>query len=117
MADQLQPDAEYRRIALAQLDFVLGLNPLSKCFVAGLGTNTVRSPHHRLVIASSKPVPGLLVGGPNNNSESGAEPRNQGPFSYADASPSYSSNETAIDYNAALVFLTAAFAGEPESGI
>ena len=110
LADQLRPNHQYIEAALAQLDFVLGLNPLSKCFVAQLGTNTVRNPHHRLVASRRKPLPGLVVGGPNNNSESLVEPANQGPFSYADAQNSYSSNETAIDYNAAFIFVVSAFA-------
>jgi endoglucanase len=110
MAAELTTNPQYRTAALAQLDFVLGFNPLSKCFVAGLGTKSVQSPHHRVVVSSSKSVPGLLVGGPNNQAESGVEPRDQGPFSYRDATPSYSSNETAIDYNAALVFVASAFA-------
>lgn len=111
LAHQLRPNPEYMEAALAQLDFVLGLNPLSKCFVAQLGTNTVRNPHHRLVASRRKPLPGLVVGGPNNNSESLVEPVNQGPFSYADAQNSYSSNETAIDYNAAFILAVSAFAG------
>ncbi|HHU52271.1 MAG TPA: glycosyl hydrolase family 5 [Firmicutes bacterium] len=111
LAHQLRPNPEYLEAALAQLDFVLGLNPLSKCFVAQLGTNTVRNPHHRLVASRRKPLPGLVVGGPNNNSESLVEPANQGPFSYADAQNSYSSNETAIDYNAAFILAVSAFAG------
>lgn len=54
----------------------------------------------------------MLVGGPNNRAESGAEPAGKGPYSYIDARSSYSSNEPAIDYNAALVFLAGAFAGD-----
>ncbi len=114
LAAELKANPQYQLAALAQLDFVLGFNPLSQCYVAGLGTKTVKSPHHRLVVASSKSVPGLLVGGPNNQAESGVEPRDRGPFSYQDATPSYSSNETAIDYNAALVFVASAFAATPE---
>ncbi|MGQ9778667.1 MAG: glycoside hydrolase family 9 protein [Bacillota bacterium] len=111
LADALRPKRAYREIALAQLDFVLGKNPLSKCFVTGVGSDPVRSPHHRFAAASGKVVPGLLVGGPNNRAESGIEEAGRGPFSYQDAQASYSSNEPAIDYNAALIFVAAAFAG------
>ena len=55
------------------------------------------------------PVTVLLVGGPNNRAESGAEPAGLGPYSYTDARSSYSSSELAIDYNAALVFVAGAF--------
>lgn len=110
LAHQLSPKPEYRENALAQLDFVLGLNPLSKCFVTGLGSNPPSNIHHRMAIATGKTIPGLMVGGPNNKGESGVEPMEQGPYSYSDGSQSYSSNEPAIDYNAALLFAAAAFA-------
>ena len=110
LAAEFDPKPEYRENALAQLDFVLGLNPLSKCFVAGIGSDPPLNMHHRLVIASGKIIPGLLAGGPNNKSESEVEPFGKGPYSYVDGSRSYSSNETAIDYNAALFFAAAAFA-------
>lgn len=110
LANIIAAKPEYRKIALAQLDFILGFNPLSKCFVSGAGSNPVTKLHHRWCDSAGKPIPGLLAGGPNNRAESGVEPYGKGPFSYLDATASYSSNEPAIDYNAALVFLTAAFA-------
>lgn len=113
LANQLRPKTEYRENALAQLDFVLGLNPISKCFVTGIGSDPPSNLHHRLAIATGKIIPGLLAGGPNNKSESGAEPMGKGPYSYVDGSQSYSSNEPAIDYNAALVFAAAAFTTKP----
>jgi endoglucanase len=113
MADILRPDSQYCKFALKQLDFILGLNPLSKCFVAGLGSNTVSDPHHRFAKAAGKAIPGALAGGPNNRAESGSEPYGQGPFSYVDSQMSFSSNEPAIDYNAALLFLSAAFVTKP----
>ncbi|MCL6613357.1 MAG: glycoside hydrolase family 9 protein [Firmicutes bacterium] len=112
LADRLQANPDYRAAALAQLNFVLGLNPLGKCFVTGLGSDPVRMPHHRFDATAPKSVPGMLVGGPNNRAESGVEPYELGPYSYADSRASYSSNEPAIDYNAALIFAAAAFAGE-----
>ncbi len=111
MADYLHPDQACARAALAQLDFVLGLNPLSKCFVTGLGSDPPRMTHHRFDAAQSRSVPGMLVGGPNNRAESGSEPAGGGPFSYIDVRASYSSNEPAIDYNAALIWLASWFAG------
>jgi endoglucanase len=112
LAEQLTSKSVYREFALAQLDFVLGLNPLSKCFVSGMGTNTVNSLHHRLAVDSHKMILGAIPGGPNNNAESGIEIPNLGPLSYSESSASYSSNEPAIDYNAPLVFLAAAFIGK-----
>lgn len=112
LADLLSPNPAYREAALAQLDFVLGMNPLSICFVTKMGTEAASLPHHRFDASAPRSVPGMLVGGPNNRAESGAEPAGLGPYSYIDSRSSYSSNEPAIDYNAALVFVAAAFAGE-----
>ncbi|MGE5599270.1 MAG: glycoside hydrolase family 9 protein, partial [Bacteroidota bacterium] len=95
LADRLSPNQAYREAALGQLDFVLGLNPLSKCFVTGIGSDWPHMPHHRFDAVSPRSVPGILVGGPNNRSESGAEPAGLGPYSYIDARSSYSSNEPA----------------------
>ncbi len=108
MADFLSPDKGFRETALAQLDFVLGVNPLAKSFVSGIGSDFVRNPHHRWTAATKKIIPGLMAGGPNNHAQSGVEPADSGPFSYADELDSYSSNEPAINYNASLVFMAAA---------
>ena len=108
-AGQLTSKPLYQQFALSQLDYVLGLNPLSKCFVTGLGTNTVRSLHHRLGVESKKMILGAIPGGPNNKAESGIEVPNLGPLSYSESAASFSSNEPAIDYNAPLIFLAAAF--------
>lgn len=110
LAYHLQPFPEYERVALAQLDYVLGLNPLGRSYVTGLGTHSPLNPHHRLVEASGTMVPGLLVGGPNNAAEDNVAPGHSGPRSYVDDTASYATNEPAIDYNAPLVFLAAHFA-------
>ncbi|MGE5483060.1 MAG: glycoside hydrolase family 9 protein, partial [Bacteroidota bacterium] len=61
-------------VATRQLDWVLGANPLGKSFVTGIGTNPVLHPHHRLSEALGRPVPGLLVGGPNSRAEDNIAP-------------------------------------------
>jgi len=105
-ADELAPNPDYRQAAEAQLHFVLGLNPLSKSFITGVGSNPVQYPHHRWVVSGGRMIPGMLVGGPNNNADSAVEPARSGPWSYADRTESFSANEPAIDYNAALIFMT-----------
>jgi len=109
IAYRINNNSEYLQGALDQLHYVLGRNPLSKSYVTGVGTNYPRHPHHRLIIATSIMVEGLLVGGPNNNAESGVAPKNQGPRSYVDSQDSYATNEYAIDYNVPLVCLSAYF--------
>jgi hypothetical protein len=56
-------------------------------------------------------MPGLLVGGPNPGQQDNGDgsiqyPSKQPDESYADAIPSYASNEIAINWNATLVGLT-----------
>lgn len=81
LAGFLSPNPRFKTAAVAQLDFILGLDPLAKCFVAGIGSDSVKTPHHRFVTATKKTIPGLLAGGPNNNAQSGMEPAASGPFS------------------------------------
>ena len=85
------------------------MNPLSKSFLTGIGADRVRYPHHRIFEGSGVVVPGLLVGGPNNNAEDGAYPGGLQAKGYVDKVQSYASNEYAIDYNAPFVFLSGYF--------
>lgn len=111
LAYQIQAKDHYQMAARYQLDYVLGVNSLSKSFITELGADYVRYPHHRLAMASGKPIPGLLVGGPNDRAEDGSYPRGLGPRGYVDVPEAYACNEYAIDYNAPLVFLAAYFCG------
>jgi endoglucanase len=87
------------------LDYVLGVNPLSKVYITKVGTDYVYYPHHRLVESKRILVPGLVVGGPNNWAEDGFYPSNLGPKGYIDLTNACSCNEYAIDYNAPFVFI------------
>jgi endoglucanase len=68
-------------------------------------------PHHRVSGSDGidQPVPGLIVGGPNRfrqDASSGAKYSSELPAkSYADMTPSFASNEVAINWNAPLVFV------------
>ena len=66
-------DLKSLEAAKANLDYLLGRNPLEYCFVTGFGTKSPQSPHHRPSISDgiNKPVPGMLVGGPNRSPASG----------------------------------------------
>lgn len=114
IADKFWPNPAYRAAALSQLHYVLGVNALSKSFVTLIGTDYPRYPHHRLVKANGTLVPGLLVGGPNDNAEDGRYPKGLRFKGYVDEEEAYSCNEYAIDYNAPLVFVAAYFAGAGE---
>lgn len=112
LANELYPNKGFIKAARKQLDYVLGVNTLSKSFITDIGTDRVRYPHHRLVVKKEKIVPGLMVGGPNTNAEDGLFPQGLKQKGYVDMTEAYSCNEYAIDYNAPLVFLAGFFLGE-----
>ncbi len=96
-------------LAKKQLDYLLGANATSYCFVTGYGTQTPNDTHHRPSLVLKKTMKGMLVGGPNSNLE---DPYAQNVLAgkpaakcYADSSQSYSCNEIAIYWNSPLVYL------------
>lgn len=107
--DRRQLDA-----AQAALDYVLGRNPLGRSMVTGFGQRPPLHPHHRPSMADGieAPVPGFLAGGAN----AGQQDANGCPpyasklpaLSYLDHDCSYASNEVAINWNAPLVYVSAA---------
>jgi endoglucanase len=108
---------ERRQLDAAQsaLDYVLGRNPLGMSYVTGFGQRSPQHPHHRPSEADgvAAPVPGFIVGGPNP----GQQDQPHCPVRYASALPalsyidhgcSYAANEVAINWNAPLVYVSAA---------
>ncbi len=102
--------------AKKQLDYMLGANPTSYCFVTGYGTLTPDDTHHRPSMVLKKTMKGMLVGGANSNLEdpyaknvlAGKPPAK----CYADNSQSYSCNEVTIYWNSPLVYLLAGLQAE-----
>jgi endoglucanase len=101
--------------AQAALDYVLGRNALGLSMVTGFGARTPRHPHHRPSEADqvADPVPGFVVGGPNPGRQDVPHcpvpyPATQDAKAYLDHYCSYASNEVAINWNAPLVYLSAA---------
>ena len=106
---------EYLDAAQSQLDYVLGRNPLGRSFVTGLGLRPPLHIHHRVSEADgiTEPVPGWLVGGPQPGQQDRASckvtyPSSLPARSYLDDACSYASNEVAINWNAPLVYVSAA---------
>ena len=109
--DKLKGTNSYKKMAQAQLNYLLGNNPNAKCFVTGFGKDSPVNPHHRPSAAVKKAMPGMLVGGP--------EPlllddiakkllKDKAPAKcYLDNLDSYSTNEITIYWNSPLVFLLA----------
>ena len=112
---QLSGKADYLRAAQSGLDYVLGRNAIGYSFVTGFGTRTPRYPHHRPSEGDkvAEPVPGFVAGGPQPNQQDKAEcpvpyPGVLPATAYLDHVCSYASNEVAINWNAPLVYVTAA---------
>jgi endoglucanase len=113
VANVLSPDRQFVDAALDNLHYLLGRNTFSLSWVTQLGENPYHHPHHRPSGAdqNSEPWPGLLSGGPNAGRQDAllrALPADLPPAKvYADEQGSYASNEIAINWQAALVFLLA----------
>lgn len=112
VAYKLSGKEEYLKAAKAQINYILGCNPVNYCYLTGAGSKSPVHPHHRPSGASGKVYPGMLAGGPCSGLyDAYAKEHLQnmpGLKCYADAEPSYSTNEVAIYWNSAFVYLLAA---------
>ncbi len=105
---------KYLESVIETVDYVFGKNVTGYCFVTGFGKKSPLQPHHRAMAADGveAPYPGFLVGGPNaeRQDEVSGEPGVHYPDkepakAYVDRMAAYASNEVAINWNAALVFV------------
>ena len=106
---------EYLDAAQSGMDFVLGRNALGYSFVTGFGSKQVMHVHHRPSAADgiTEPWPGLLSGGPQPKQQDADDcpvkyPSKVPALSFIDHACSYASNEIAINWNAPLVYVSAA---------
>jgi endoglucanase len=119
-AYDLSGRARYRDAALEGLDMILGRNALNISYVTGYGSVFSQNQHSRLYAAQldpSSPHPpiGTIAGGPNSEIQdplaagmlAGCAPQ----FCYIDDIESWSTNELAINWNAALAWV-ASFAAD-----
>ena len=110
-------DSKYKDAAMGSLSYLLGRNPTDYSYVTGFGHKTPMGIHHRPSDADGivDPVPGFLAGGPHDGRQDDCTyPSHDRAKNYLDDWCSYSTNEIAINWNAPLLYLTAAFlnAGE-----
>jgi endoglucanase len=112
---RLNGKADYLNAAQSGLDYVLGRNATAYSFVTGFGARPALHPHHRPSVADKveAPVPGFLVGGPQAGQQDKKDcpapyPADLPATSYLDHACSYASNEVAINWNAPLVYVSAA---------
>ena len=102
----------YLEGALNQLNYILGRNAFDISFVTGVGSNPVLYPYHQfsMLLNEDRPVPGLLVGGPNKYSNlNGKIISNYPGLCYEDNEKNYFVNEPAINYTAPLVYVAGYF--------
>lgn len=116
---ELLGEDEYFKLALNQLNYILGANGHNISFITGIGENPVLHIHHAQSSADGidEPIPGLLSGGPNSYLN---DPLLQQLFDentppamcFADNEQSYASNEICINWNSPLVFVATYFNGK-----
>ncbi|MEU1271562.1 glycoside hydrolase family 9 protein [Streptomyces sp. NPDC005799] len=103
--------AKYRDGATQSMDYILGRNALNISYVTGYGEVASHNQHsrwyaHELDPNLPNPPRGTLAGGPNSSIQDPyAQSKLQGcvgQFCYIDDIQSWSTNETAINWNAAL---------------
>jgi endoglucanase len=99
IAFTLKPDKKYLQTSLDAISNVFGCNQYGRSFVTGLGYNPPMNPHDRRSGGDTiiDPWPGYLVGGGNKA------------LDWRDEQASYSTNEIAINWQAALVYALAGF--------
>jgi endoglucanase len=104
---------KYLQTAYNQLHYTLGKNPFNQTFVTGLGTRPVQNPYFQfsMVKEHKNPVPGMMVGGPNNVVHLGKRAISRWPGkNYEDRANNYYVNEVAINYTAIFAYVTGFFA-------
>lgn len=108
--------SKYLDAANGAMDYLLGNNPNTKCYVTGYGTKPLENPHHRFwAYQCDKTFPkapaGAVSGGPNSGLEdpwvkgSGWQPGSRAPEKcFMDNIESWSTNEVTINWNAPLAW-------------
>jgi endoglucanase len=117
LANEFMPNEQWVAGAASQLNYILGVNPLGKCYISGAGVNPVTAPHHRPSLAIGRTLPGMIGEGANAMNV-GGDVALQALFDeglpyakrYADDKESYATNEPTIYGNAAFVAVAAWFA-------
>ncbi len=104
-AYRLTNEAKYTAGASSILDYLFGVNPQGLSYVTGRGEKSVAHPAHRWAQVVDKLIPGLLVGGPDENNADPMVPKAAGARSYADRADAPGVNESTILSNASLAYL------------
>jgi endoglucanase len=95
------------------LNYLLGINNTTYCYVTGFGDKSPVNPHHRPSQAQDQAVIGMLVGGPNSDFKNNGgdtiastKLKDKNPDEcYIDHANSWSTNEVTIYWNSPLIFI------------
>ncbi len=116
MANEIAPNERYVHAALAQLQYIFGINPFAKMYMTGFGSDPVLHPHHSMSYGLQRALPGFVTEGANGTSSGGDavlealwEAGVPTALCYADDWDSWATNEPTIDANATFVALAAYF--------
>ncbi len=109
-AHQITGEEKYLTGAIRNVDYIFGKNATGYSFLTGYGARQVMNPHHRPSGADGieAPVPGFIVGGPNNDRQDRREVTYTSDFparAFEDVQASYASNEVCLNWNAPAVFV------------
>ncbi|MFY9151820.1 MAG: glycoside hydrolase family 9 protein [Prolixibacteraceae bacterium] len=102
VANRIAPDKKYEQTAQDAIAHIFGRNYYNRSYVTGLGINPAMNPHDRRSGADNEvqPWPGYLVGGGHTD------------IGWKDSQDDFSTNEIAINWQAALVYALAGFVGK-----
>ncbi len=117
-ANDINGGTKYINSANRAMDYLLGDNANTKCYVTGYGTKQLENPHHRFWAYQCdntfpKAPAGVVSGGPNSGLEdpwvqgSGWQPGSRPAAKcYMDNIESWSTNECTINWNAPFAWVT-----------
>lgn len=110
VAHRISGEEKYLVGAEQITDYIFGKNATGYSFITGFGTKKVMFPHHRPSGADgiADPVPGFILGGPNNDRQDAHEVTYSSEFAakaFMDVEPSFASNEVCINWNAPAVYV------------
>ena len=102
VANQVSPDPKYIQTSQDAIAHIFGRNYYNRSYVTGLGINPAMNPHDRRSGSDNEvqPWPGCLVGGGHTA------------IGWNDKQEDYTTNEIAINWQAALVYSLAGFIGK-----
>lgn len=121
-AGLLKGREEYHKWAQEHIHYIFGKNPLSICYVTGMGENRIFHPHHRVCIAypESEPIKGMVIGGPNViNQDSVSAEKLKGckpGKAYIDDVDCFSVNEMTTYWNTATLILVVYYGNKRREG-